>query len=172
MQNPLAIQGFFVSASFKSQLLCQIELKGLNQSPLRLTPISLLPLLSCATISTTATVKMWPGRSYRPSRNYNDPSSRRSRHLLRQFYRAHPIRQVSQAEQAVSRNGHKGLGFYPLRHTFRTVADEAMDQPAADFIIGPEIPHMSSVCGDLVCLILSRWLCYCSPLPTWEELTM
>lgn len=47
-------------------------------------------------------------------------------------------------------NGRKGLGFYTLRHTFRTVADEAKDQPAADFIMGHETPHMSSVYRETI----------------------
>lgn len=33
-------------------------------------------------------------------------------------------------------NGRKGLGFYSLRHTFRTVADAAKDNPAARLIMG------------------------------------
>jgi integrase len=40
--------------------------------------------------------------------------------------------------------------FYTLRHTFRTVADEAKDQPAVDFIMGHEVPHMSSVYRETI----------------------
>jgi integrase len=42
------------------------------------------------------------------------------------------------------------LGFYTLRHTFRTIADEAKDQPAADFIMGHEVAHMSSVYRETI----------------------
>jgi integrase len=47
-------------------------------------------------------------------------------------------------------NGRKGLGFYTLRHVFRTVADESKDQPAVDFIMGHEVPHMSSVYRETI----------------------
>ena len=47
-------------------------------------------------------------------------------------------------------NGRKGLGFYRLRHTFRTVADESKDQPAVDYIMGHEVPHMSSVYRETI----------------------
>jgi integrase len=45
-------------------------------------------------------------------------------------------------------NGHRN--FYTLRHTFRTVADGAKDQPAADYIMGHEVPHMSSVYRETI----------------------
>jgi hypothetical protein len=47
-------------------------------------------------------------------------------------------------------DGRKGLGFYTLRHTIRTVADEAKDQPAADYIMGHEVPHMSSIYRETI----------------------
>ncbi|MCI0464603.1 MAG: site-specific integrase [Gemmataceae bacterium] len=47
--------------------------------------------------------------------------------------------------QRLGINGRKGIGFYCLRHVFRTVADEARDQPAADYIMGHEAPPMSAV---------------------------
>jgi integrase len=47
-------------------------------------------------------------------------------------------------------NGRARLGFYTLRHTFRTVADEAKDQPAADYIMGHEVAHMSSVYRETI----------------------
>jgi integrase len=40
--------------------------------------------------------------------------------------------------------------FYTLRHTFRTVADEAKDQPSADHIMGHEVSHMSSVYRETI----------------------
>jgi integrase len=47
-------------------------------------------------------------------------------------------------------NGRTGLGCYTLRHTFRTIADEAKDQPAADYIMGHEGPHMSTVYRETI----------------------
>jgi integrase len=52
--------------------------------------------------------------------------------------------------RALHINGRKGLGLYTLRHTFRTVADEAKDQPAVDFIMGHEVPHMSAVYRETI----------------------
>jgi integrase len=39
----------------------------------------------------------------------------------------------------------KGLSFYALRHTFRTVGDEAKDQPAIDHVMGHVSSHISTV---------------------------
>jgi integrase len=46
--------------------------------------------------------------------------------------------------------GRKRLGFYTLRHTYRTVADESKDQPAVDFSMGHEVPHMSAVYRETI----------------------
>jgi integrase len=45
-------------------------------------------------------------------------------------------------------NGHRN--FYTLRHTFRTVADESKDQPAVDYFMGHEVPHMSAVYRETI----------------------
>jgi integrase len=45
-------------------------------------------------------------------------------------------------------NGHRN--FYTLRHTFRTIADEIKDQPAVDFVMGHEVPHMSAVYRETI----------------------
>jgi integrase len=59
-------------------------------------------------------------------------------------------RKVGSLLRLLGINGRKGLGFYTLRHTFRTVADEAKDQPAADYIMGHEVPHMSAVYRETI----------------------
>ncbi|HKI33548.1 MAG TPA: hypothetical protein VKA46_16960 [Gemmataceae bacterium] len=58
---------------------------------------------------------------------------------------SYAVHKVTGLLHKLSINGRKGLGFYTLRHVFRTVADEAHDQPSADYIMGHEIPHMSAV---------------------------
>jgi integrase len=55
------------------------------------------------------------------------------------------VYKVTTLLKALGINGRKGLGFYTLRHTHRTVADEARDQPAADFIMGHARDDMASV---------------------------
>src|SRR5207302_3587386 len=59
-------------------------------------------------------------------------------------------KRVRRLLKALDINGRKGLGFYTLRHVFRTVADAAKDQPAADFIMGHEVPHMSTVYREIM----------------------
>jgi integrase len=59
-------------------------------------------------------------------------------------------RETSRLLRKLHINGRKGLGFYTLRHTFRTVADEAKDQPAADYIMGHEVPHISSIYRETI----------------------
>ena len=45
-------------------------------------------------------------------------------------------------------NGHRN--YYTLRHSFRTVADEARDQPAVDHIMGHESTHMSTTYRETI----------------------
>jgi integrase len=59
-------------------------------------------------------------------------------------------KEVAKLLKRLGINGRKGIGFYTLRHTFRTMADEAKDQPAADYIMGHEVPHMSSVYRETI----------------------
>jgi integrase len=47
--------------------------------------------------------------------------------------------------KALHLNGRKGLGFYTLRHTFRTVGDESMDQPSSDRLMGHARDDMASL---------------------------
>jgi integrase len=59
-------------------------------------------------------------------------------------------REIATLLRKLGINGRKGLGFYTLRHTFRTVADESKDQPAVDFVMGHEVPHMSAVYRETI----------------------
>jgi integrase len=52
--------------------------------------------------------------------------------------------------RALQINGRRGFGFYILRHTFRTVADATKDQPAVDYCMGHEVPHMSSIYRETI----------------------
>jgi integrase len=59
-------------------------------------------------------------------------------------------REVGKLRKRLGINGRKRLGFYALRHTFRTIADEARDQPAADYVMGHEVASMSSVYRETI----------------------
>ncbi|HEX5269548.1 MAG TPA: tyrosine-type recombinase/integrase [Gemmataceae bacterium] len=60
------------------------------------------------------------------------------------------VREVMKLLKRLGINGRHRLGFYTLRHTFRTIADGAKDQPAADLIMGHEVAHMSSVYREVI----------------------
>jgi integrase len=47
-------------------------------------------------------------------------------------------------------NGRKGLGFYTLRHSFRTIADETERQPAIDLIMGHTRDDMASAYSERI----------------------
>src|SRR5262249_41752931 len=59
-------------------------------------------------------------------------------------------KEVAKLLKVLHINGRKGLGFYTLRHVFRTVGDTVKDQPACDHIMGHESPHMSSVYRETI----------------------
>jgi integrase len=53
-------------------------------------------------------------------------------------------RQFSRLLRRLKIDGRRGLNFYGLRHTFRTVADESRDQPACDYLMGHSRDDMAS----------------------------
>jgi integrase len=52
--------------------------------------------------------------------------------------------EFSKRMKALGINGRSSLGFYSLRSTFRTIADEVLDTPAIDLIMGHVTPGMSA----------------------------
>ena len=65
--------------------------------------------------------------------------------------RDNPIaKEMAKLLRTLKITGRIGLGFYTLRHVFRTVADAAKDQPACDFVMGHEGAHMSTVYRETI----------------------
>jgi integrase len=76
--------------------------------------------------------------------------TRQGRRWAKAEYSSPAVFQLTKLLRGLGINGRKGLGFYTLRHTFRTVADGAKDQPAADYLMGHEVPHMSSIYRETI----------------------
>lgn len=56
-----------------------------------------------------------------------------------------PVAKAFSSLQKKGKMALTGRGFYSLRHTFRTIADESEDQPAIDYIMGHVDPSMAGV---------------------------
>jgi integrase len=59
-------------------------------------------------------------------------------------------KEMAKLLKALGINGRKGLGFYTLRHVFRTVADESKDQVAVDHIMGHARDDMASAYREYI----------------------
>jgi integrase len=59
-------------------------------------------------------------------------------------------REMAKLLRSLHINGRKGLGFYTLRHVFRTVADESKDQVAVDYVMGHARDDMASTYRETI----------------------
>jgi integrase len=55
------------------------------------------------------------------------------------------VREFSKVARRVGIRQHRGLGFYALRHSFRTISDECLDNAAIDLVMGHCRNDMASV---------------------------
>jgi integrase len=76
-------------------------------------------------------------------------------------------KEIAKLLRKVGIKGRKGRAFYALRHTFRTVADGAKDQPAVDHVMGHEVPHMSAVYRDESAITDERLQAVAMHVRTW-----